>query len=270
VLVLGGSRALRIDPAVIHRLTGLTAFNAAVPHATPQDEWCFVNLLHSRFPQARFAVLWVIHCNEFDQFTPGAALLEDPFLSRFLPASFVDASLDRMGASATASLAAGALHPSVIAPDGFTLSDSISDSARYGTFAQRVDRFVAGTLSFYRHTPPRFEPQAVHYFEMTMRLLNDLGVKPVIVLAPLQPQYLAAIEHHGWDVRHRLMLAYLRGLARVDRFSLLDFSRLSSIGGSPTGFYDAVHMRPATAALLVAAVVRDLPHAFVATRATAH
>ena len=270
VLVLGGSRALRIDPAVIRRLTGLTAFNAAVEHATPQDEWCFVNLLHRRFPHARFAVLWVVHCDELDQFAPGASLLEDPFLSRFLPAPFVDASLDRLGRSAaTAALAAGALHPSVIAPDGFTLSDSISAAARQGTLAARVARYTAGTLSFYRHTPPRFEAQPRHYFELTVRLLNDLGVRPVIVLAPLQPRYLAAIAHHGWNVRHRLMLAWLRRLARIDRFSLLDFSRLSSIGGSPAGFYDAVHLRPTTAALLVAAVVHDLPHPFALSRASA-
>ena len=130
--------------------------------------------------------------------------------------------------------------------------------------------YTASTLAFYRHTPLRFQPLPLHYFEMTMRLLNDLGARPVIVLAPLQPRYLAAIAGHGWDVRHRLMLAYLRRLQHVDRFSVLDFSRLSSIGGSPAGFYDAVHMRPATAALLVAAVVRDLPHAFAATRASAN
>jgi hypothetical protein len=268
VLVLGGSRALRIDPAVIRRLTGRTAFNAAVPHATPEDGWAFVNLLHSRFPHARFAVLWVIHCDEFDEWTPGASLLEDPFLSRFLPGRFVASSLDRMGKAATAALAAGALHPSVIAPDGFTLSDAISASARGDTLAARVAAYTASTLAFYRHTPARFQDQPLDYFEMTLRLLNDLGVRPAIVLAPLQPRYLAAIARHGWDARHRLMLAYLHRLARVDRFSLLDFSRLASIGGSPAGFYDAVHMRPATAALLVAAVLRDLPHAFAATRAS--
>jgi hypothetical protein len=50
LLVLGGSRALRFQPSYIRRLTGLSAFNGAVTRATPQDEWCFVNLLHSRFP----------------------------------------------------------------------------------------------------------------------------------------------------------------------------------------------------------------------------
>ena len=36
LVVLGGSRALRFQPAYIRRVTGLSAFNAAVPHATPK------------------------------------------------------------------------------------------------------------------------------------------------------------------------------------------------------------------------------------------
>ena len=75
-----------------------------MPHATPQDEWCFVNLLHTRFPRAHFQLLWVIHCDEFDEYSPGAALLEDPFLSRFLPQSFVESRLDAMGPAAGAAL----------------------------------------------------------------------------------------------------------------------------------------------------------------------
>ena len=92
--------------------------------------------------------------------------------------------------------------------------------------------------------------------------MNSLGAEPTVVLAPLQPAYLAAIYHHGWEARHRMVLAYLRHLQKTYRFHILDFSRLSSIGGSPTGFYDAVHMRPVTTRLVVNAVLRALPRAF--------
>jgi hypothetical protein len=265
LLVLGGSRALRFEPGFIKRLTGLDTFNAAVPQATPQDEWSIVNLMHSRFPRARFQVLWVIHCDEFDEYSPGAALLEDPFLSRFLPQSFVASRLDAMGPAARAELMQNMLHPSVIAPDGFTLSDTISAAAQRGTLRQRVDAYTGSTLSFYRSTPPRIEPQPRHYFAITLALLNRLGIRPTIVLAPLQPWYLARIYGRGWEARHRLVLAYLHHLERVYRFNVLDFSRLASIGGSPSGFYDAVHLRPQTTRLVVMAVLRSLPHAFTAT-----
>jgi len=267
LLVLGGSRALRFEPGYITRLTGLSAFNAAVPQATPQDEWCFVNLLHSRFPRARFGLLWVIHCDEFDEFGPGAALLEDPFLSRFLPPAFVDSRLDALGPAANAALLQGMPRPSVVAPNGYMISDAISAAAQRGTLRQRVDSYIHNTLTFYRRTPARIDPQPSHYFAMTLGLMNELGARPTIVLAPLQPSYLARIYGHGWEARHRLVLGYLRGLQRRYRFNILDFSRLSSIGGSPGGFYDAVHMRPQTTRLVVKAVLRRLPYAFVSARA---
>ena len=53
---------------------------------------------------------------------------------------------------------------------------------------------------------------------------------------------------------------------RSTRFNVLDFSRLSSIGGSATGFYDGVHLRPPTTRLVVDAVLRALPHAFAAPK----
>lgn len=267
LLVIGGSRALRVDPAYIQRLTGLTAFNAAVPHATPEDEWCFANLLHSRFPTARFQLLWVIHCDELDQFSPGASLLEDPFLSRFLPARFVDRTIDAMGAAADASLAFDARQGSVVASNGFMVSDSISAAARHGTLRERVAGYVRATLRFYAYAPARIDSRPAQYFVQTLALMNRLGVAPTIVLAPVQPWYLAAVYGHGWEARHRLVLAYLRGLQRLYRFHVIDFSRVSSIGASATGFYDAVHLRPESARLLVRAAWRAWPPAFARPRA---
>jgi hypothetical protein len=266
LIVLGGSRALRFQPGFIRRLTGLSAFNAAVPHATPQDEWCFVNLLHKRFPAARFRFLWVIHADEFDEFSLGAALLEDPFLSRFLPGSLVQSQLGRLGASANAMLLVGARQPSVIAANGFTLSDPISAAASIGTLRRRVNSDIRVARRFYRRRPPHIDPAAGRYFGLTVRLMNDMGATPTVVLAPLQPWYLAAIRDRGWEARDRQVLAYLHALQKRDRLNVLDLSRLSSVGGAATGFYDGVHLRPATTRLVVAAVLRALPHAFAAPK----
>ena len=96
-----------------------------MPGATPENEWAFVNLFHSRFPAAHFRFLWVIHVDEFDEFRPSAGLLIDPFLSRFLPPGLVSSRLRQMGPSADASLLADAHHTVVLTPDGFTISDPI-------------------------------------------------------------------------------------------------------------------------------------------------
>ena len=176
----------------------MTAFNAAVPSATPEDERAFVNLFHRRFPAARFRFLWVIHVDEFDEFRPSAGLLSDPFLSRFLPRGLVSSQLRAMGSSADASLLADAHHPAVLTPDGFTISDRISAEATNGTsFRQRVRSWIGRTLRFCERTPPQIDPLPDHYFRLTLALVNRLGAEPTIVLAPLQPAYLAAIYDHG-------------------------------------------------------------------------
>ena len=146
-----------------------------------------MNLLHKRFPTTRFRFLWIIHCDEFDEFSPEADLLKDPFLSRFLPASYVNARLNALGPFANAMLLADARQPSVISPDGFTVWDELSAAARRGTLRQRVDGYTKSTLAFYRKTPPQIDALPSHYFTMTLQLMNDIGAKPTIVFAPLQP-----------------------------------------------------------------------------------
>jgi hypothetical protein len=194
VVVLGGSRALRFNPAYIQRKTGLPGFNAAVPHAIPEDEWAYVNLMHQRFPTARFRFLWVIHVDEFDQFHAGPALLEDPLLAQFLPSTFVGPRLASFGSRAGADLSAQANQPKVVAPNGFMIADRISAERRSGTFlAQRVAIMARAYRTFYASTPPRLDPVPRGYFAKTLALMEQLGGPPTIVLAPLQPRFYTGV-----------------------------------------------------------------------------
>lgn len=102
VVILGGSRALRFEPAYIHERTGLTGFNAAVTCARPEDAWAFVNLLHARFPGARFRFLWVIHADEFDRKPLDPGLVNDPALARFFPPALITPGAVPATASASA------------------------------------------------------------------------------------------------------------------------------------------------------------------------
>lgn len=263
VVVLGGSRALRFQPAYIQRRTGETAFNAAVPHATPIDEWAYVNLFHTRFPHASFQFLWVIHVDEFDMFMAGPVLLEDPLLSQYIPSAFVTQRLDQFGRAATEMLQADAGRPHIIAPDGFMIWDSISAAAHNGsTFARRVAQTARAYRYFYSKAPAKLDPLAQEYFVKTLGLMSDLGATPMIVLAPLQPTLYRSVYSHGWESRHVLVLQYLHQLQRHFRFRLLDFSRLASVGGSPRGYYDGIHMKPATTRKVVDGVLKRFPHAF--------
>ncbi len=246
VVILGGSRATRFDPAAILAKTGETAFNAAVTHARPDDEWALVNLLHQRFPGARFRFLWVIHVDEFGGHGPSRDLLSDAVLTQYFPHQWVAYWCGRRGVTPER-------YPLLIQPpgmeiasDGYTVHNSLDTRARRLPLAQRVDTTIRRNLAAYRLYPSRLQPERCQFFEQTLQLMNGEGDKTVVVLAPLQPTFYAAVRHNGWGVRHAKVMHYLRGLQSRYRFDLLNLSRASSVHAAADGFDDRVHMCPAT------------------------
>src|SRR4051794_4111026 len=53
LIVLGSSRAMKIDPAYLRSKSGLPGFNAGVSGAGLIDVWALANFLHDRFPVRR-------------------------------------------------------------------------------------------------------------------------------------------------------------------------------------------------------------------------
>lgn len=261
IVVLGGSRAMHFDPADITAKTGYSAFNAAVTHAQAVDAWAFVNLLHARFPQARFHFLWVVHVDEFGGRAPNKALVQDATLSRFFPASWVSYWSARLDAIPTA-YPEVRLQPLVSGfdPRGY-LVHSPWDRRPISAVPSRVRGTIQNTIRSYARYPARLDPRMQWYFARTLQLMRSRGDSLVVVMAPLQPHYLAAIRNHGWATRHRLTMSYLRSLRTTYRFPLLDFSRAAKVNASPFGFYDGVHLRESTSNRVFAKVWRTVPWA---------
>jgi hypothetical protein len=261
IVILGGSRAMRFNPASILAKTGEKAFNAAVTHARPDDAWALVNLLHQRFPRARFRFLWVMHVDEFGGYGPSRDLLSDAVLSQYFPRQWVAYWCARRGVTPEQYPLLVQPPGMEIAPDGYTAHNSLDVLAHTMPLAQRVDKTIRRTLAAYRLYPARLQPEKRRYFEQTLQLMNSEGDKTVIVLAPLQPAFYAAVRHHGWSLRHAMVMQYLRGLQGRYRFDLLDLSRAASVHAAADGFYDGVHMRPATCRRVFDAALRAFPQA---------
>ena len=261
IVVLGGSRATRFNPASIVARTGETAFNAAVTHARPDDEWALVNLLHERFPQARFRFLWVIHVDEFGGHSPARDLLSDPLLSQYFPQEWVAHWRDRRGVTAQSYPLVTQPAGMLIAPDGYSVHNSLDREARKLPLAQRVEDTIRQTMVEYRLYPSRLQPERCRYFEQTLRFMNSRGDRTVVVLAPMQPTFYAAVRHNGWGLRHAKVMHYLHELQGRYRFDLLDLSRPSSVHAAADGFYDGVHMRPETCRRVFNAALRAFPQA---------
>jgi hypothetical protein len=261
VVILGGSRALRFDPAYLRERTGLAAFNAAVTGARPEDAWAFVSLFHARFPTARFRFLWIIHADEFDPRSLDPGLVYDAALARFFPPSMITA---QARLEATHLIIDWMQRGRVFAPDGSVVHDGFDRMfPRPGADAAAVRRNIRTALNAYAKSAPRLSRRSVLYFKKTLALMDAIAAAPpVVVSAPVDPRLLAAVAKRGWAARQALVLGFLAGLHARYRFSFADFSRAAACRCTSRDFFDGIHLRASGADKVVDAVMRRFPDAF--------
>ena len=237
LIVLGSSRAMKIQPGYLQRRTGLPGFNAAVSAGGPADAWAFVNLIHARFPDTRPHYLWLFDVEALHPAALDPALTRQPQLARYFSSSTrrkarlrgltwlfswdtlwtsirsVHAYVtheDQNQASEEQTTPTGKKRTvSQFAPNGYRRWD-FHDAllARGRTLADELPGTILQYSNTYRTQYPRLDPVAEQYVEKTLALMNSLGAKPVIVLSPYQPKLLAALRRLGWNTRHRQVLQF--------------------------------------------------------------
>jgi hypothetical protein len=280
LMILGSSRAEKVQPAHLQRLTGLAGFNAAVSSGTPDDAWAFANLLHEKAGGVQQRVLWLLDVESMRRRPIDPGLLATPSLARFLTRSTalkgrvqslwsfaswhtaadswtsIDATL--FGTARPLSQRTCSIHTNGVteyARDGYRSFDFHDVALRRG---MPLARSIGITLSEYRtiyQGDTRLSPSLERRFEQTVATMNSWNIRPVIVLTPVHTSFVRAIGPIGWTLRHRQLFAYLRSLRTRLRFDLLDASNIKAFGGTSHGFYDAVHMKVANVQRLVDWVV---------------
>ena len=279
LVVYGSSRAMKIDPAYVSRLSGYTSFNAAVSSATPADAWAFANFLHDRFPGAGRHVLWLLDVESFRARPLDPGLFATPALARYFSASArVGAQLDsawtllswkaaqdafRVATSKAASAATRVPCTyrtngvTEYAPNGLRQWDFHDLAQARGTsLSTGINQSITEYRTIYRSGYPRLDPVPRRWFERTLLAFHAWGARPVIVLTPVQPKLARVIGPLGWERRHAEVVRYLRGLGKRVPFTLLDASRVATFGGNRRAFYDGVHMTAPNARRLVAWAIR--------------
>jgi hypothetical protein len=276
-VVLGSSRAMRIEPSYIQKQTGLRTFNAAVRSGTPLDAWAFANYIHHRFPGDDPRYLWMLDINAFQYQAPAFHdnLFHTPALARYFPSadrnslSLSDAWTLLSWQTTKDSLRSVRAEiegtPPLIkadkrAPGEFT-ADGGRTSGDFGTKGATLAVRIKVTASQIKrdYRSPTFSPQPTHYFLKTLAAMNSWGISPVLVLTPIHPKLHAIIGPLGWDVRHRQVLAYLAGLQAKYRFTVIDMTSIASFGGSPDDFYDGSHMKVKNLRLMIDAILKRDP-----------
>jgi hypothetical protein len=253
LVVYGSSRAAKLEPAYLGSLLGETVFNASVSSGTPQDVWAFAHLAHDQAGQAPVRALWLLDLESLRPHPFDASLLQTPVLARsFTTAGGVVRPAPETPHAPAPKTCSFTTNPLTrYAADGFRARDFHDAAAAHGmTLARGLRLAIASYRRIYRTGYPRVAPQEVAWVARTIGALNAWGIRPVIVLTPVQPAFLRALGPAGWNRRHADVLRMLRSLG--GRFTLLDASSIAAFGGSSTGFYDGVHMRVANTRLLAA------------------
>lgn len=259
LVIYGGSRAQRFEPAGITRLTGLQAFNFAVQNSRPEDAYAMSALLFSRAPDVRLRCIWALQASSIADSPLHPGLFADERLARFLPEELVREQ-----------------RRVVTSTEGRELSSDNRFTARgrllYNGYDRRLERGTpfAKTLSGYlsKMVPRAGGPAAYsqtrarRWFERTLGLFNAHGVEPVLVIMPYHPAALAAFRAAGWGAKEDDLKSYLACLRWRYRFRLVDYTDIASFHGTRDGFYDGAHVTDVNARRILRQLVEDAPEAF--------
>ena len=263
LLIFGGSRATRFEPAYFEELTSLRGFNLAFQNGRPEDAWAFVNFIHARFPGTKLRVVWFLHVEAFRKQGLSPGLLQDESLSRWFPAALIESERQKLPQSPAEVPKGHDLALTRFGPDGVVLRNRYDIAEERGRpLSRALDWSIETALERYATTEAALYPRSQRYFEQTMRLLSEMGTTQAVVLMPLHPRLLAAVRAAGWQARRAEVMTYLEGLQGRYGFGLLDCSHIATFGGDPAKFYDGFHMKRANARRLTRSVVAKLPAAF--------
>lgn len=284
VVLLGSSRMLRYDPTIITTGTRLRGFNAAVAGSDLLDAAAFTSWLAERHRDGKGPmphVVYGIGVEEFHDQPGGAALRRVPELARQVqqvqvpfglvsPRTAIDlqqrwmpllelSTLRQSLRSIGRELSGGAttVNPrfrSHFADDGLLLRGHDDATLVNGRAARReINTFRGQYVGYYeRRTPGSGLPEdARAQLEHLLAVANAAGDSPTLFLLPMRAAFSEELGPIGRDQQTAEVRAYLHELRRDYRFTWHDRS-VGPIPGDPArGWFDDVHPRLKTAAIVL-------------------
>lgn len=208
VVVFGGSRGLRMDPATIKRKTGLTAFNFAFHNGRPEDAWAVTDWLIDNHPDEPPTVIWCLQATTLADVPMAPGLIVDERLSQAFPTSLIESEMDAAMRKPKRNLLSGRR----FGYDGMLWWNSYDRKRAAGlTLQQSLTRYLDADMlakAGNRRIPGKTRAKA--YFSRTLLLLNRNNIRPLIVVMPYHPRVRKAFMSVGWGVKQRALNNYLK------------------------------------------------------------
>jgi len=263
LVVLGSSRSMRYEPRYLQKKTGLRTFNAGVNGiGGTADAWAMTNFIHDTWPDADPAYFWLLDVESFVPFKVQGRTANEPRLARYVegsgtiqhtPAAIARSVWDNRSSVFSWVTAKDSLrvllnrdkvkstyekYRSTFLPDGVLGERRWTQKEWDRRFPKSVKRYS----DLYRNAYKKLDPETQGYFERTLKLMNDRGATPLIVLTPINPKLLKVVGPLGWPERHQQVLDYVASLEGKYDFVFVDITDITKFGADPVQFYDGVHM----------------------------
>jgi hypothetical protein len=260
LVVFGGSRAMRYEPSVLTAATGLSSFNCATQCFRPEDAWAFSSYLYERAPKTHLRCVIALQTRTFRDDQLRAGLLYDERLARAFPTDLVARQKATLGTPERKQV----LGENRYTARGYLVRNryDIGRERPGYTFTRQMDVSIRRLRPNHRWSGREPSARSRAYFEKTVRLYNEHGVTPLVVLMPIQPRALRAFRQAGYQKHLDVLTAYLAAAQTRCRFRVLDFTEIGAFGGSATEFYDAVHPTSVNTRRIIARAVRLAPECF--------
>jgi hypothetical protein len=233
ILILGDSRGRQAEPSLLRRLTGHTAFNAAVTGGSAPDAWVFTRYTADRFPHARRRYIFFVSSGV-------TGYIPDPRMQ-------ADARGRRYLAEVASLLSTDTVTPNPWSTWTHYHADGSIAGAQHAPTTAQAARVrekaaqMAARIAQYPPGPPQPDPARFKLFEHLIGYMNSLGARPVVVLNPVYPTVLAELRRHG-DPLAAASLAYLRDLQSRLRLVVVDCEDSRVWGGRDDDWSNPTHV----------------------------
>ena len=259
ILILGDSRGRQAQPSQLARLTGHTAFNAAVTGGSAPEAYVFVRFAADRFPHQRRRYIWFTDVGLASGIVQ-PQLAQDPRARRYLPdavrfglgdvKAYLSTDATRASWRVVRKCVLSTCHTLIrYHSDGSLTKQSLRHLPEQ---AKSLRRSVAARLAEARanhetHAQARRDLADPRRFPAPRRLLTSRhrpGDVPVIVLTPIDPTVLAAQKRNGFPAQ-RATMEKVAELKRHFRFVLVNCEDSSKWGGTRYDWSNASHVNRA-------------------------
>jgi hypothetical protein len=256
ILILGDSRGRQAEPSQLQRLTGHTAFNAAVTGGSAPEANVFVRFAADRFPHQKRRYIWFTDVGLASGIVQ-PQLAQDPRARHYLPdaprfglgdvKTYLSTDATKTSLRVFDKCVLGSCHTLIrYHSDGSLTKQSLRHLPEQ---AKSLQRSVTGRLAEARANHETLararrdlrDPRRFAYLRRMLTFMNRRGEVPVIVLNPIYPSVLAAQEKDGFPAQ-RATMEKVAQLKKQFHFVLVNCEDINKWSGTKTDWSNASHV----------------------------